>query len=432
MKKVKFLLVSLISLFAFNINVIAASGSLSVSSSNVYVGDKFTVTVNVRSAAAWNIHVLASGPVSGCSINQADATSDAMDTNKSFSATCTATGTGTISIILSGDVTSANDGNAVNVSGSKNVTVLQKSYPSSNNNQTPDNRSKNSNIKELSVDGYELIKVDNNNYTLSVPNDVTSINIKATAEDSKSKVTGTGSHDINVGENNIEVVVTAENGSKNKINIKVTRKDGYYLDDLDSVLNNEKIEDINIIINADSKITESQLEKIKNSKKTVKFNYFDENKKLIYSWIINGKEIDDTKELTTTITFTTENKNEIYKLSNYADGLYINFKHDGILPAGTKIKLYVGDKFEDDSIVNVYKYNNINKSLKFIKDSLKVTTGYIEFEIEHCSEYFVTMSNVDIVKTQEISSINIFMIFSIVELIVIFALVFVIVKKIKK
>ncbi len=432
MKKVKFLLVSLISLFAFNINVIAASGSLSVSSSNVYVGDKFTVTVNVRSAAAWNIHVSASGPVSGCSINQADATSDAMDTNKSFSATCTATGTGTISIILSGDVTSANDGNAVNVSGSKNVTVLQKSYPSSNNNQTPDNRSKNSNIKELSVDGYELIKVDNNNYTLSVPNDVTSINIKATAEDSKSKVTGTGSHDINVGENNIEVVVTAENGSKNKINIKVTRKDGYYLDDLDSVLNNEKIEDINIIINADSKITESQLEKIKNSKKTVKFNYFDENKKLIYSWIINGKEIDDTKELTTTITFTTENKNEIYKLSNYADGLYINFKHDGILPAGTKIKLYVGDKFEDDSIVNVYKYNNINKSLKFIKDSLKVTTGYIEFEIEHCSEYFVTMSNVDIVKTQEISSINIFMIFSIVELIVIFALVFVIVKKIKK
>lgn len=432
MKKVKFLLVSLISLFAFNINVIAASGSLSVSSSNVYVGDKFTVTVNVRSAAAWNIHVSASGPVSGCSINQADATSDAMDTNKSFSATCTATGTGTISIILSGDVTSANDGNAVNVSGSKNVTVLQKSYPSSNNNQMPDNRSKNSNIKELSVDGYELIKVDNNNYTLSVPNDVTSINIKATAEDSKSKVTGTGSHDINVGENNIEVVVTAENGSKNKINIKVTRKDGYYLDDLDSVLNNEKIEDINIIINADSKITESQLEKIKNSKKTVKFNYFDENKKLIYSWIINGKEIDDTKELTTTITFTTENKNEIYKLSNYADGLYINFKHDGILPAGTKIKLYVGDKFEDDSIVNVYKYNNINKSLKFIKDSLKVTTGYIEFEIEHCSEYFVTMSNVDIVKTQEISSINIFMIFSIVELIVIFALVFVIVKKIKK
>ena len=78
MKKVKFLLVSLISIFAFNINVFAASGSLGVSSSSVYVGDSFTVTANVSSAAAWNIHVSASGPVTGCVINQADATADAI------------------------------------------------------------------------------------------------------------------------------------------------------------------------------------------------------------------------------------------------------------------------------------------------------------------------------------------------------------------
>ena len=210
MKKVKYLIISLISIFAFNINVFAASGSLGVSSSSVYVGDSFTVTANVSSAAAWNIHVSASGPVSGCSINQADATADAMDTNKTFSATCTATGTGTITIRLSGDVTSASDGNAVNVSGSRSVTVSNRPTPpsnnnnnnnnnnsnnnsnnnNSNNNQATDNRSKNNNIKELSVEGYDLTKVDNNNYTLSVPNDVTSINIKATAEDSKSKVTG--------------------------------------------------------------------------------------------------------------------------------------------------------------------------------------------------------------------------------------------------
>ncbi|UKI27702.1 MAG: hypothetical protein L6V91_03745 [Bacilli bacterium] len=161
MKKVKFLLVSLISIFAFSINVFAASGSLGVSSSNVYVGDSFTVTANVSSAAAWNIHVSANGPVSGCSINQADVTADAMDTNKTFSATCTATGTGTITITLSGDVTSASDGNAVNVSGSRSVTVSAKPTPpsnnnnnnnnnnNSNNNQTTDNRSRNNNIKRI-------------------------------------------------------------------------------------------------------------------------------------------------------------------------------------------------------------------------------------------------------------------------------------------
>ena len=438
MKKLRILIITLMTIFAFNVNVFAASGTLSVSSNNVYVGNSFSVTVRINSAAAWNVHVTASGPVEGCKINEADATSDAMDTNKTFTANCKATGEGIININLTGDVTSASDGNAVNLSGSKTVNVTQKpTIPSSNNNNNNnnpvvDNRSKNNNIKELTIEGFELVKVNDNNYTLSVSNDIANINIKAIAEDSKAKISGDGLKELKIGENTFEVIVTSESGLKNTIVIKVIRKDGYYLDDLDEVLKNTELKDIDIIINADSVISKEDISKIKDSKKNIRLNYYDENKKLIYSWTINGSKINNTIELTTNISYTSDNMKEIYKLSNYADGLYINFKHDGILPAGTKIKLYVGDKFEDDSIVNVYKYNNINKSLKFIKDSLKVTTGYIEFEIEHCSEYFVTMSNVDIVKTQEISSINIFMIFSIVELIVIFALVFVIVKKIKK
>ena len=411
MKKVKFLLLFLISIFAFNINVFAASGSLGVSSSSVYVGDSFTVTANVSSAAAWNIHVSASGPVSGCSINQADATADAMDTNKTFSATCTATGTGTITITLSGDVTSASNGNAVNVSGSRSVTVSTRPTPPSNNNnnnnnnsnshnnngnnnQATDNRSKNNNIKELSVEGYDLTKVDNNNYTLSVPNDVTSINIKATAEDSKSKVTGAGSHDINIGENNIEVVVTAENGSQNKITIKVTRKDGYYLEDLDSVLKNNKIDDINITIKSDTKITAQDLEKIKSSGKTVKFNYYNDDKSLVYSWIVDGSKLKNTNDLLTTISNDSDNKKDILRLSNYADGLFVGLKQTNNLPSGTKIELFVGDKYKDNDLVNIYAYVKNNDKLELVKSKLKVENGYVEFDVTDAYDYFVTMSTI--------------------------------------
>lgn len=404
MKKVKFLLVSLISIFAFSINALAASGSLSVSSGSVYVGDSFTVTANVNSAAAWNIHVSASGPVSGCSINQADATADALDTNKSFSATCTATGTGTITITLSGDVTSASDGNAVNVSGSRSVTVSQKPAPTptptptppsnNNNNNNIDTRSRNNNIKELSVDGYELVKVDTNNYTLSVPNDVTSINIKAIAEDSKSQVTGAGNHNINVGENNIEIIVTAENGSQNKINIKVTRKDGYYLEDLDNVLKNNKNNDINIRIKSDTKITIQDLDKIKSSKKTVKFNYYDDNEKLVYSWIIDGSKLGSTNDLITTIINDSENKKDILRLSNYADGLFMELKQLNSLPTDSKIKLFVGNKYKDNDLVNVYAYIKNNDKLELIKNKIKVENGYIEFEVTNTSDYFVTMSTI--------------------------------------
>lgn len=418
MKKIKILLISLISMFAFNTSVYAASSSISVSSGNVYVGDSFTVSLYVNSSAAWNVHVTASGPVSGCTIHKADASDDALDTNRSFSATCTATGEGTIVIRLSGDVTSASDGNAVPVSGSRSVSVSQKPAPTpsptpsqpgnnnnnTNNNQTNnnnnkqnstqndgENKSKNNNIKNISVDGYNLIKVDSNNYTLSVTNDVTNINVKATAEDAKSKVTGTGNHNINVGENNIELIVTAENGSQNKINIKVTRKDGYYLEDLDSILNNNKITDINLTIKSDTIITKEDLEKIKNSKKTVKFNYYNDDKSLAYSWIIDGSKIKTTSNLSTIITNDSDNKKDILKLSNYADGLFVVLKQND-LPSGTKLKLFVGNKYENNDFVNVYSYRN-NK-LYLLKNKIKMDNGYVEFDLDNASEYFVTMSTI--------------------------------------
>lgn len=438
MKKIKIILMLLISIFIFKTNIFAASGNLSVSKSSVYVGDSFTVSVNVNSAAAWNVHVSATGPVQNCSINQADATSDAMDTNKTFSVTCTAIATGTITINLSGDVTSAVDGNAVFISGTKTVSVTAKPAPSpsptpsqkpSTQKQPQNNLSKNNNIKSLSVEGYQLVKTDNNNYTLTVSNDVSSVNVTATAEDAKAKVSGAGDHKLQVGENNIGVIVTSESGAQNKINIKVTRKDGYYLEDLSSVLKSDK--NINIIIKDDSKITKEQLNDIKDSKKEVALNYYDENKKLIYSWSVDGKELKSAKEFETKVTFTSENKKEINKLSNYADGLYVDFKHSGELPAGTKIKLYVGDKFENGSIVNIYHYSN--KKLDFIKDNLKVSDGYIEFDIKHCSEYFVTMSTIAdaVIEAKDNLSINIFMIFSIIELIVIVGLAIFIFVKLK-
>ena len=185
--------------------------------------------------------------------------------------------------------------------------------------------------------------------------------------------------------------MTAENGSQNKINIKVTRKDGYYLEDLDSILNNNKITDINITIKSDTIITKEDLEKIKNSKKTVKFNYYNDDKSLAYSWIIDGSKIKTTSNLSTIITSDSDNKKDILKLSNYADGLFVVLKQND-LPSGTKLKLFVGNKYENNDFVNVYSYRN-NK-LYLLKNKIKLDNGYIEFSLDNTSEYFVTMSTI--------------------------------------
>ena len=425
MKK-KYLIILLLTMIIIPFKVFAAGGfSVSTTSISMYPGETKTITISTNNAVGKLNISSSNGGVASASPGSIFIQNPG--SSESITITGNSVGTATISVVASDNFATMDEEILAGQAKTITVNVIEKtepqpSNPQPSNPQSQNNLSKNNNIKSLSVEGYELVKVDNNNYTLTVSNDVTSINVNATAEDSKAKVSGTGVKELTVGENNIEVIITSESGSKNKITIKVTRKDGYYLEDLDSVLKNEKLQDADIIIKTDSKITQEQLNQIKDSKKTLRFNYYDDNKKLIYSWTINGKEIKDNQEFTTSITFATENVKEIYKLSNYADGLYVNFKHTGDLPKGTKIKLYVGDKFENESIVNIYHYNNTEKTLDFIKDNLKVSDGYIEFDVEHCSEYFVTMSTIDNVVKKDTSS-NIFMIFTIIESIVIIGLV---------
>lgn len=413
MKK-KCLIILLLAMFLMPCKVFAAGGfGVSNTSVSMYPGETKTITITSDNVVG-RLDVSSSN--NGiASVSPKNVFIQNPGSSGSITITANKVGITTISVVASDNFATMDE--EILAGQTKTITITVKEKPS------PIILSKNNNINTLNIEGYNLAKIDNNNYTLTVSNDVTSVNVIATAEDSKAKVTGVGVKELQTGENNIEVIVTAESGAQNKFNIKVTRKDGYYLEDLDLVLNKSELQDADIIIDADSKIKKEEIAKIKDSKKTIRLNYCDENKKIVYSWILNGKEILTSEELTTSISFASENTKEIDMLSNYANGLHISFKHTGDLPTGTKIKLYVGDKFEDGSIVNLYRYNNNKKQLDFVKDNLNVVDGYVAFDIEHCSEYFITMSNIGIINKEESSSLNIFMIFTIIELIVIIALV---------
>lgn len=393
--------------------VIKATGGISASPASL--------TIEVGSTKSFNI--IATNTIGDVSISSSNSgvaqvstsywTTGMVDEGQTKTGSVTVTGvsegTSTITLVLdaatfdSDDLYGQTRTVVVNVVPKKTPTPTPAPTPqpsnNTNNNQTnkeekKEDKSNNNNLKEISIEGYELTKVDNNNYTLSVSNDVTSINVNASAEDTKATITGTGKHDINVGDNNIEIIIKSESGSENKINIKVTRKDGYYLEDLSDILSKD-INDININIKADSKLSSQDLSKIKESKRKVKLNYYDDNKKLLYSWIIDGNKINDFDSLLTTVSIEKENNKDIYKLSNYADGMYIVVSGDNTIPKGTKIKLYVGDKYKDNDLLNIYYYNKNNKELINTSKSLKVKDGYIEFEVSESGDYFITMSNID-------------------------------------
>lgn len=242
MKKILYLILPFLLFFTLNINVDAAA-SLSSSASTVYKGNSFTVKVNLSGVAAWEVHVSASGPVSGCSINAADTTSDAQNGSKSYSATCKATGTGTIRVSLSGNTTTAS-GSKANISGSKSISAINKptSNSSSNSSSSSGSSSKGSSSKSttnnqingkpsvntldsLSVEGLVIsptFEKNKTNYTLTVANDVESIKINAKASDSKAKVSGTGEKKLTEKENKFNIEVTAENGDKKTYELIVT------------------------------------------------------------------------------------------------------------------------------------------------------------------------------------------------------------------
>ncbi|MFQ9933698.1 MAG: cadherin-like beta sandwich domain-containing protein [Lachnospiraceae bacterium] len=84
-------------------------------------------------------------------------------------------------------------------------------------------------LSSLAVDGISLTPSFNmftQNYDIIVENNVSSIKVSAAAVDGKAKVSGTGSHSLNVGNNTIKITVTAENGDKREYTLSVVRKAG--------------------------------------------------------------------------------------------------------------------------------------------------------------------------------------------------------------
>lgn len=92
--------------------------------------------------------------------------------------------------------------------------------------ETSTPKSSNSNLASLRVEpGSISFNKNTTSYSITVENNVESLNISAAAEDAKAKVSGTGNVVLNVYENRANITVTAENGSQKTYTINITRKD---------------------------------------------------------------------------------------------------------------------------------------------------------------------------------------------------------------
>lgn len=383
MKYIKYVLAILFSLIPLNAY---ASGGIAVSPTSLTIEVGSSKTFKITATNAIGDVLISSSNTGVAKVNTSEWSTGMVDENETKSETITVTGVSEGSAVITLDIDAATF-DSEDLSGTKktiNVTVIPKKV-----DNTP-KKSTNNNIKEINVDGYDLIKKDSKNYTLTVNNDVSSIKVNATLEDEKANISGVGTHELKVGLNTITLVITSESGSKNTITIEVTRKDGYYLEDLEKVLNDTNLNTINI--DSNSILTSSDIEKIKNSKKVVNLNYYDEDGKLRYSIELNGAKINQTNDYNTHIEINNKVNDDIKKASNYAEGIWFKLSQNEI--KDVKIKFAVDDKFKNGDIVKIYSYDASNSKMRSISDEVVVKDGFVEFSPNDGNDYLITMSNI--------------------------------------
>ena len=233
----------------------AASYSITASQSTVTVGTTVTLTASVN-AGSWNLKITGNG-ISQPLLGETTTTSN---TSASASASFTPTEPGTYTFYLTGDVTDY-ETEVTETGISKSVTITVNPVPeqepdeeqpseSENQNQN-DNVPNESNVptETPSTPTPTVTKSSNNylsgitigtgtlspefyretfEYTVEFDDtvnlyDLKEIEISATAEDNRATVEGAGTIQLNDGENNITLTVTAENGTARTYTIKVVK-----------------------------------------------------------------------------------------------------------------------------------------------------------------------------------------------------------------
>lgn len=240
--KIKFkiqliILLSIIFIGICSTKVLGASISVRPSKSSVSPGESFSVSISANGAT---------GKVS-ISASNGTVSSSSLWLEPSGTITVKAGSSGSVKISVSAVDMSDSAGNEVSPSGGTTVSIVQPSSnngsssnggsttkkPATNNTKKPtetkeEKKSTDSTLSSLKIAEGEItpeFNKDVKEYAVTVPNEVTKLNITAIPTDSKATVSVTEYEELKEGENAITISVTAEDGTtKTDYVIKVTRQ----------------------------------------------------------------------------------------------------------------------------------------------------------------------------------------------------------------
>lgn len=210
MKKIIKLGILIIAMFCFNLTAYASSFSASVSSTSVYAGGRVTVTLNCQEMAGYLTMTSSNGSILSGGFPRR------WFENERPSFTFVANSVGTATIDIQGVLS---DSAGIDKTISQKITITVKAKPVIV-------LSGDSSLSNMYIDDATISPEFNKNtleYTTELQPDTTKINIVATPNHMGASISGIGVREVTDGDNRLEIVVTAENGTTSTyvINAKV-------------------------------------------------------------------------------------------------------------------------------------------------------------------------------------------------------------------
>ena len=215
-----------------------AKGSYSVSASKttLNVGKTATLTITAKSSAG-KFTVTSSNPAVA-TVNKSSLWIDGSHENMSSRVTIKAVAAGTATITVTPENVSDDEYNLLTNKKTITITVKKPTTTTTTTNKTEKEENKkdktpekvtvtkssDATLKSLKS-GKTVIDFNKNktSYTVKVDKTITSLGLKAVANNSKAKVKVTGDENFVTGENLVKVVVTAENGTQKTYTITVIK-----------------------------------------------------------------------------------------------------------------------------------------------------------------------------------------------------------------
>lgn len=242
-----------------------------------------------------------------------------------------------------------------------------------------------------------------NTENVTTPSDSTSSDVTTPSDSTNSDTTG-GNNSGTPASTGSDVIGNLPQGD-HSLPGTVAKDEIVKSDVVNDVLNNEVTSStetkVDIVSDAAPTLSADLFSAVKANNKDITVGVVNSQDYLLYSWTFKAATLNNTdKNVDLTLNVSDTKNDDIVALTGVDELVYLNFAYHGELPGTATLHTYVGKWFQNGDVVYLYYYNEELNRVEVVGDNegLKVVDGYVDFDINHCSTYFLSGHTADEVK----------------------------------